>query len=270
VVEMREVRAESGPDVAPTSTTALERWEGLAELRVEVREVRAGSKREIAPTSTPDLERALAVASREGLAELWVGVKEPKVESQSEARGGATIIAAPHRAQGALRRVPHTEGGSQGRVSHTGGEHNGHDPVPPTTPDLERALADALLLAQEAAVLLPGGYASRGRGPSHVVLPVLSPATFLRSRFALTNEEVLLAKEKLERKFPDQDIASDLRHAAGDVDREDASSMVTAGATDNTTKGNSRASRESGLLCSHSQGNRSRSMPLWMAGFTYP
>ena len=37
-------------------------------------------------------------------------------------------------------------------------------------------------------------------------------------------------------------------------DREDASSMVTAGATANTTEGNSRASRESGLLCSHSHG----------------
>jgi len=35
-------------------------------------------------------------------------------------------------------------------------------------------------------------------------------------------------------------------------DREDASSMVTAGATANTTVKNSRASRESGLLCSHS------------------
>jgi len=37
-------------------------------------------------------------------------------------------------------------------------------------------------------------------------------------------------------------------------DREDASSMVTAGATANTTEENSRASRESGLLCSHSHG----------------
>jgi len=37
-------------------------------------------------------------------------------------------------------------------------------------------------------------------------------------------------------------------------DREDAASMVTAGATANTTEGNSRASRESGLLCSHSHG----------------
>jgi len=37
-------------------------------------------------------------------------------------------------------------------------------------------------------------------------------------------------------------------------DREDASSMVTAGATANTTVKNGRASRESGLLCSHSRG----------------
>ena len=37
-------------------------------------------------------------------------------------------------------------------------------------------------------------------------------------------------------------------------DREDASSMVTAGATANTTVKNSCASRESGLLCSHSHG----------------
>ena len=37
-------------------------------------------------------------------------------------------------------------------------------------------------------------------------------------------------------------------------DREDASSMVTAGVTANTTVKNSRASRESGLLCSHSHG----------------
>ena len=35
-------------------------------------------------------------------------------------------------------------------------------------------------------------------------------------------------------------------------DREAASSMVTAGATANTTEGNSCASRESGWLCSHS------------------
>jgi len=42
------------------------------------------------------------------------------------------------------------------------------------------------------------------------------------------------------------------RHGASD--REDASSMVTAGATANTTVKNSRASRESGLLCSHSHG----------------
>ena len=39
-----------------------------------------------------------------------------------------------------------------------------------------------------------------------------------------------------------------------DSDRENASSMVTAGATANTTEGNSRASRESGSLCSHSHG----------------
>ena len=37
------------------------------------------------------------------------------------------------------------------------------------------------------------------------------------------------------------------------TDREDASSMVTAGAKANTMEGNGRASRESGLLCSHSQ-----------------
>jgi len=36
--------------------------------------------------------------------------------------------------------------------------------------------------------------------------------------------------------------------------QRDASSMVAAGATANTTEGNSRASRESGLLCSHSHG----------------
>jgi len=41
-------------------------------------------------------------------------------------------------------------------------------------------------------------------------------------------------------------------------DREDASSMVTAGATASTTEGNSRASRESGLLCSHSHGDYRR------------
>ena len=35
--------------------------------------------------------------------------------------------------------------------------------------------------------------------------------------------------------------------------REDASTMVAAGATANITEGNSRATRESGLLCSHSQ-----------------
>jgi len=38
------------------------------------------------------------------------------------------------------------------------------------------------------------------------------------------------------------------------TDREDASSMVTAGATANTTMKNGCASRESGLLCSHSHG----------------
>jgi len=38
------------------------------------------------------------------------------------------------------------------------------------------------------------------------------------------------------------------------VIREDASSMVTAGATANNTQGNGRASRESGLLGSHSHG----------------
>ena len=38
------------------------------------------------------------------------------------------------------------------------------------------------------------------------------------------------------------------------TDRGDASSMVTAGATASNTKGNSRASRESGLLCSYSHG----------------
>jgi len=38
------------------------------------------------------------------------------------------------------------------------------------------------------------------------------------------------------------------------VNREGTSSVVTAGATANTTKGNSRASRESGLLCSHPHG----------------
>ena len=38
------------------------------------------------------------------------------------------------------------------------------------------------------------------------------------------------------------------------VNIKDASSMVTAGATANTTVKNSRASRESLLLCSHSHG----------------
>jgi len=42
------------------------------------------------------------------------------------------------------------------------------------------------------------------------------------------------------------------RHVATlNNNREDASSMVIAGATANTTEGNSRASRESGWLCSH-------------------
>jgi len=45
-----------------------------------------------------------------------------------------------------------------------------------------------------------------------------------------------------------------LRSAQRYHDRKDASSMVTAGATANTTVKNSRASRESGLLCSHSHG----------------
>jgi len=36
--------------------------------------------------------------------------------------------------------------------------------------------------------------------------------------------------------------------------REDASSMVTAGATAITTEEDSRAARDSGLLCSHSHG----------------
>jgi len=38
------------------------------------------------------------------------------------------------------------------------------------------------------------------------------------------------------------------------IDRKHASSMVTAGATANTTEENGRASRDSGLLCSHSHG----------------
>jgi len=44
-----------------------------------------------------------------------------------------------------------------------------------------------------------------------------------------------------------------IRIIQGTVAKEGASSMATAGATANTTEGNSRASRESGLLCSHSQ-----------------
>jgi len=39
------------------------------------------------------------------------------------------------------------------------------------------------------------------------------------------------------------------------LDREVASSTVTAGATADTTEGNSRASRESGSLCSQKQRN---------------
>jgi len=42
--------------------------------------------------------------------------------------------------------------------------------------------------------------------------------------------------------------------APADLDRADASSTVTAGATANTTEGNSRASRKSGLVRSHSHG----------------
>ena len=38
------------------------------------------------------------------------------------------------------------------------------------------------------------------------------------------------------------------------LNREDASSMVTAGAPANTTEGDSCASGESGMLCSHSHG----------------
>ena len=45
-------------------------------------------------------------------------------------------------------------------------------------------------------------------------------------------------------------------------DREDDSSMVTAGATANTTEGNSRASRESGPWCSHSQKQRNKALTL--------
>ena len=37
--------------------------------------------------------------------------------------------------------------------------------------------------------------------------------------------------------------------------------MVTAGATANTTEGNGRASREFGLLCSHSHGESIGSLP---------
>ena len=54
----------------------------------------------------------------------------------------------------------------------------------------------------------------------------------------------------------EEDGGEEEEAAAGEEggDREDASSMVTAGATANTTVKNSRASRESGLLCSHSHG----------------
>jgi len=38
--------------------------------------------------------------------------------------------------------------------------------------------------------------------------------------------------------------------------------MFTAGVTANTTEGNSRASRESGLLCSHSHGESIAFTPL--------
>ena len=44
--------------------------------------------------------------------------------------------------------------------------------------------------------------------------------------------------------------------------KEDASSMVTVGATANTTERNSRASRESGLFCSHSHGESIATYPL--------
>jgi len=46
-------------------------------------------------------------------------------------------------------------------------------------------------------------------------------------------------------------------------DRNDASSMVTAGATANTTEGNSRASKESELLCSHSHATEMMPRP-WL------
>jgi len=46
------------------------------------------------------------------------------------------------------------------------------------------------------------------------------------------------------------------------TDREDVSFMVTAGATANTTEGNSRASRESGLLCSHAHKQRNKALTL--------
>jgi len=49
-----------------------------------------------------------------------------------------------------------------------------------------------------------------------------------------------------------QSCGDDLNMLEGD--RDDASSMVATGATANTTKGNSRASRKPGLLGSQSQG----------------
>jgi len=52
-------------------------------------------------------------------------------------------------------------------------------------------------------------------------------------------------------------------------DRKYASSMVTAGATANTTEGNRRASRESGLLCSHSHGESIALRVKMFHSFTY-
>jgi len=49
-------------------------------------------------------------------------------------------------------------------------------------------------------------------------------------------------------------------------DREDAWSMATAGATANTTEDTSRASRESGMLCSHSHGESIVIQPLGNQG----
>jgi len=62
-------------------------------------------------------------------------------------------------------------------------------------------------------------------------------------------------------------VVSDTVHG----DSEDASPMVTAGATANTTEGNSRASRESGLLCSHSHGESidgHTSLSYWTPSWT--